>query len=185
MAEDTGTDGDDPAGGAGIGDWAGTGSDEAAGSDDGGGPGDGGEPGGGGVDSGGGTSDGGGAGEEGGAGDRLLLLVGIVLFGVLAFAFGVIVIGGMNPAWGEDAPEAEWELDRVNDTHVGIVHGGGDAVDARELTVTVGGRERRVSWSGEVGPGDRGVLRAGEGDIVRLYWTGGRGTRDLLEEWRL
>lgn len=123
--------------------------------------------------------------DEGGDGDRLLLLVGIALFGILAFAFGVIVIGGMNPAWGEDTPEAEWELDRVNETHVSIVHREGDVVEARELTVTVGGRERRVSWSGRVGPGDTGVLRAEEGDIVRLYWTGGRGTRDLLEEWRL
>jgi hypothetical protein len=117
-------------------------------------------------------------------GDRLLTLVGVGLFLLIALAVSVVALGAMNPSPGEETPEVEWSLERVNETHVSIVHGGGDPIPVAELTVTVGGRERRVSWSGTVTEGDAGTFLAEENDVVRLYWTGGSGTRDLLEQWR-
>lgn len=117
-------------------------------------------------------------------GDRLLTAVGVGLFLLIAFAVSVVVLGAMNPSPGEATPEVDWELDPVNATHVRIVHAGGDSVPVEELTVTVGGRERRVTWSGTVGEGDAGTFRAEENDVIRLYWTGGSGTRDTLETWR-
>lgn len=120
-------------------------------------------------------------------GDRVLNLVGGLLVVAVISSFALLVFVGMDAPASSPNPETDWTLDRVNDTHVRFVHAGGESVDAAELKATVDGRARPVSWSGQVTEGESGVVRARTGSqrIVRLYWTGGRADRELLQQWRL
>jgi hypothetical protein len=125
------------------------------------------------------------ASDTGSGGDRLLNLLGVVvaLFVVVGLV-GVVLAGLGGPSTdAADAPDAAWTLDRVNGSHVRIVHAGGDAVPASDLVVTVDGVRRRVSWDGVVGAGDAGVVRADRGMVVQLYWTNEAGERVKLRGW--
>jgi hypothetical protein len=127
------------------------------------------------------------ASDTGSGGDRLLNLLGVVvaLFVVVGLV-GVVLAGLGGPSTdAADAPDAAWTLDRVNGSHVRIVHAGGDAVPASDLVVTVDGVRRRVSWDGVVEEGDAGVVRADRGLIVQLYWTNEVGERIKLRGWNL
>lgn len=120
-------------------------------------------------------------------GDRVLNLVGGLLVVAVIGSLALLVLVGMDAPASPAGPETDWTLERINDTHVRIVHAGGDPVDASELKATVDGRARPVSWSGRITEGDAGVVRARSGAqrLVRLYWVGGRADRELLERWRL
>lgn len=118
-------------------------------------------------------------------GDRLLNALGIVLAGFIVVGIVGVVLAGMGGPSTDvaDAPDAEWTLDRVNDSHVRITHRGGDVVPASDLVVTVDGVRRRASWDGLVAEGDAGTVRAGRGTIVDLYWTNDVGERIELRSW--
>lgn len=116
-------------------------------------------------------------------GDRLLNLAGIAIVGFILIGVGTIVIAGLNAGNTAGTPEAEWQLVRVNDTHVQIGHVGGDNVSSRELAVTVGGENASVDWRGVVGQGDATIFRAEPMSTVRLYWTAPKGDRILLQTW--
>jgi hypothetical protein len=120
-------------------------------------------------------------------GDRLLNVLGVVLaLFIVVGIVGVVLAGLSGPSTDvEDAPDADWELERVNDSHVRLTHGGGDVVPATDLVVTVDGVRRRVSWSGNVVEGDAGTVRADRGMIVELFWTNDVGERIKLESWRV
>ena len=126
-----------------------------------------------------------GPGEDETEGDRLLNALGVVLAGFIVVGIVGVVLAGMGGPSTDvaDAPDAEWTLDRVNDSHVRITHRGGDAVPAADLVVTVDGVRRRVSWDGLVAEGDAGTVRAGRGMIVDLYWTNDVGERIELRSW--
>lgn len=115
-------------------------------------------------------------------GDRVLTVIGaaIVLF-ILAAVVALAIAAASDTA--TDAPDASWELDRVNGTHVRIVHAGGEPVDADRLVVSVDGYERTVTWDGEIAEGDGGILIAGTDTVVKLYWTRERRPRTLLASW--
>jgi hypothetical protein len=125
-------------------------------------------------------------GEDETEGDRLLNALGVVLAGFIVVGIVGVVLAGMGGPSTDvaDAPDAEWTLDRVNDSHVRLTHGGGDAVPAADLVVTVDGVRRRVSWDGLVAEGDAGTVRAGRGMIVDLYWTNDVGERIELRSWQ-
>lgn len=122
-----------------------------------------------------------------GDGDRLLNVLGVVLaLFILVGLVGVVLAGLSGPSTDvEDAPDVDWTLERVNDSHVRLTHGGGDVVPATDLVVTVDGVRRRVSWSGNVVEGDTGAVRADRGMIVELFWTNDVGERIKLESWRV
>lgn len=129
-------------------------------------------------------------------GDRLLTIGGIVLGLTILLMLGVIAITFAHPPrGGANSPDAEWTLDRVNATHVRLTHAGGESVSAGRLVVTVGGNDRRVTWTadgverrvtyaGPVSEGDSGVFRARADRLVRLYWETDRGERVRLDDWR-
>jgi hypothetical protein len=127
-----------------------------------------------------------GDGDDHGDGDRLLNVLGVVLaLFIVVGVVGVVLAGVSGPSsTGADAPDADWRLDRVNESHVRIAHGGGDAVPAADLVVTVDGVRRRVAWDGLVAEGDTGTVRADRGMIVELYWTNDVGERVKLRGWR-
>jgi hypothetical protein len=118
-------------------------------------------------------------------GDRLLNLFGVALALFLVAGLVAVVLAGIGgPTEDADAaPDAEWSFDRVNDSHVRLVHRGGDPVPASDLVVTVDGVRRRVSWDGVVREGESGVVRAESDVLVQLYWTTDRGERVKLREW--
>ncbi len=118
-------------------------------------------------------------------GDRLLTLFGaaVALFIVVGLV-GVVIAGLGGPSTDvTGAPDSEWSLERLNDSHVQIMHRGGEAVPATDLVVTVDGVRRRVSWTGVVGDGDTGAVRAGRDVLVQLYWTTDAGERVKLRSW--
>ena len=116
-------------------------------------------------------------------GDRILDLVGIALVGLILVGAGMIVVAGLNAGDSAGAPESDWKLVRVNETHVQVGHVGGEATRARNLTVTVDGNERPTTWDGNVSRGDVTLVRADPGATVRLYWTSSNDDRILLETW--
>jgi hypothetical protein len=118
-------------------------------------------------------------------GDRLLNLFGvaIALF-IVVGVVGVVVAGLGGPSTdAADAPDSNWSLERLNDSHVQLSHRGGDPVPAEDLVVTADGVRRRVSWSGVVTAGESGVVRADRGVVVQLYWTTATGERVKLRTW--
>lgn len=121
-------------------------------------------------------------------GDRWLDIVGGVLLLVLVGSVGLIVISGMNPPSSEGptrTPNADWELQPVNDSHVRIAYTGSDPVSTENLTVTVDQHRRAVSWSGVLTRGESGVVQLRAGGVVRLYWNEGRDGQTLLKQWQL
>ncbi|PSQ64893.1 MAG: hypothetical protein BRD24_08955 [Halobacteriales archaeon SW_9_67_24] len=114
-------------------------------------------------------------------GDRLLNVIGI---GLVVALVGVIVVGvviAVNvPANRVDPPDGEWSFRQANETHVRITHDAGESVDGAALVVTVDGYSRHPSWSEAVTPGETVAIEASRGQVVRLYWDGGRTDRFQL-----
>ncbi|PSQ19172.1 hypothetical protein BRD00_02705 [Halobacteriales archaeon QS_8_69_26] len=116
-------------------------------------------------------------------GDRLLDLVGVALVAFILVGAGMVVVAGLNAGNDAGAPDADWTLVRVNDSHVQVGHLGGDAARADHLSLTVDGTERTTGWEGNVTQGDVALVRADPGATARLYWTSDDGDRILLETW--
>lgn len=120
------------------------------------------------------------------ADSRILTWVGIGLVLFIAFQLVVVALVFINPPnAGEPTPESSWRVERINETHVHVTHAGGDPVAPRNLVVTVNGFERHVDWPTPVTEGTGIVVGAEPGGVIRLYWTGGEGNRDLLGQWRV
>lgn len=114
-------------------------------------------------------------------GDRLLNVIGGVLVVALVVVIAVAVVVAVNvPANRVDAPDAEWSLRQINGTHVRIAHADGESVDGAALIVTVDGYSRHPAWNGRVTTGDAVAVEASRGQVVRLYWDGGRTDRIQL-----
>lgn len=116
-------------------------------------------------------------------GDRILDLVGVALVAFILVGAGMVVVAGLNAGNNSGAPETDWTLVRVNDSHVQIGHVGGDSVRAANLAVTVDGTDRSASWEGNVSRGDVALVPAERGATVRLYWSSTDDDRILLETW--
>jgi FlaG/FlaF family flagellin (archaellin) len=117
-------------------------------------------------------------------GDRILNIVGVVL--VVALLFAVVVLAlNFDPPDSADAPETEWAVERVNDSHVRVTHAGGDPVPTENLRVTVDSLERITDFSDPVTPDENTTVPASEGSLVRIVWNGGRGDRVIMKNERL
>lgn len=118
-------------------------------------------------------------------GDRMLDLFGVVL--VLAIVGGLVLLGlGATSIQGEStsAPESDWTLTRINESHVRVSHAGGEPVPTEHLSVAVDGQHRRVQWSATLlTDGEYGVVRAGENGSVTLLWQRSEGERRILDRW--
>jgi len=119
--------------------------------------------------------------------DTLLTVAGVALVG---FVLAGLVVGALAaataPERATDTPDADWTLERVNDTHVRVVHAGGEAVPAEEMVVRVEGYQRRAEWRGPLTEGDAATVEASAGQLVVLKWTGGsRDVEDELRRWRV
>lgn len=114
--------------------------------------------------------------------DRKLDLLGVVLGVVILLSVGLLVYSAVSgPA--EDRfqpPDANWSVERVNDSHVEVVHAGGDPVRAERIAISVNGRERPTPFEGQVREGDAALLTVSPDQSVEIAWTGGSGTRDPM-----
>lgn len=107
--------------------------------------------------------------------DSFLDLLGLlIVFGLIAGVAILVAFGGeTGPGNPHPAPpDADWNVSRINATHVQLYHEGGEAVDASVLELTVDGEARSPPWEGQVQRGDVGLVRAEDGSQVVLYWTG-------------
>lgn len=117
-------------------------------------------------------------------GDTVLNLVGVVL--VLAVVVGLVVVGlNFSGSAGEQPPDTEWTIERINDTHASVTHAGGEPVRTDEVRVTADSVRRAANWSDPVAEGESVVIPASEGSLVRVVWVGGRGDRSIMARERV
>lgn len=120
-------------------------------------------------------------------GDTVLNLVGVGLVVAVLLGLGVVALN-FSPSDDGDVPDADWTVDRVNDTHVRIAHAGGDAVTDSELVVTVDGTPRTATWNGTAGAvtrGDSTVVHVRPNQVVGVSWEAGHTERQTLERWQM
>lgn len=119
-------------------------------------------------------------------GDRMLDLFGIVLALGIVGGFALLGLGAVSVQEGSTpAPEADWTLERVNGSHVRVIHAGGEPVRSEHLSVAVDGQHRRVQWTATtLVDGGYGIVRADERAAVTLLWQRSEGDRRVLERWR-
>ena len=120
-------------------------------------------------------------------GDRLVTAISVALGVFILIGIALLIFAAMNvPSDGSGhPPQASWTLDRVNATHVRITHAGGEPVSTTNLSVTVNGARRSLTWAGTFTESDTGLVAARPNAEVQLYWIGGRGDRVLLKRWDL
>lgn len=120
--------------------------------------------------------------------DKNLDFIGLIVAALLIFSLATVAFTILDTSSRhEAAPNADWSLQQINDTHARVTHAGGEPADARNLTVVLNEDEEiHVAWStSPLREGSHGDLEAGSGDVVRLYWRGGRTRGVLLESWRV
>lgn len=121
---------------------------------------------------------------RGWSGERWMTLVGAVIGLIFVFAAGVVVLAVVSAPGATDAPNAEWDIVRLDGPYVRIVHAGGEPVETGNLIVVVDGVKRPVEWDQPVlDDGDSGRVQAAEGEQLQLYWLDHRGDRVLLSTW--
>lgn len=116
-------------------------------------------------------------------GDRILNLVGVALVLALVLAVGVLALN-FDPPDAAGAPDANWSIERVNDSHVRVTHAGGQPVRTENLRVTVDSLERSTDFTDPVTPGENATVDASDGSMVRVVWNGGRGDRLIMASER-
>lgn len=118
------------------------------------------------------------------SGERWLTVVGIVIAAIIVLGLGTLVLAGISPSDGSDAPNVEWDLVRLEGPYVRVVHAGGEPVNTDNLIVVVDGVKRPVEWEENVlDDGESGRVQAADGERLQLYWQEDGGGRVLLSNW--
>jgi hypothetical protein len=94
------------------------------------------------------------------------LAVVILVVGVALLLAGPLSVLYEDPG----PPETEWTTQRVNDTHVQVVHVDGESVDADRLVLTVDGTQRSPDWPETVSSGTVVIVEASPGSTVAISW---------------
>jgi FlaG/FlaF family flagellin (archaellin) len=117
-------------------------------------------------------------------GDTILRLAGVALLLGVVFAGGVVALN-FDPPEQERVPDADWTIERVNDTHVRVTHAGGDPIRTENLHVTVDGLERATDFTNPVAPEDSTVVAASDSSLVRVAWEGSQTQREIMASERV
>jgi len=114
-----------------------------------------------------------------------LALIAVVI--VLLVGYGTVSIGLSATSGGDsadDAPDATWNLSRVNDSHVRLTHGGGQPIPASRLSLSVNGTTRYPDWNFKVvTDGDSGTFQASCGSSIVLFWQRQATGQVPLDRW--
>lgn len=116
--------------------------------------------------------------------DRKLDVLGVILAIGIVVGVGLGVFAALEGSQGGDepTPEVNFSVERVNDTHVRLVHASGDTVRGEDLVLTVNNRERgQETFPTSFAEGESTIVRAAEERTITVYWTGGRGPRERLD----
>ena len=69
-----------------------------------------------------------------------------------------------------DMPGIEWDIERINSTHVSIKHIAGEPIEVESVLITVEGRGRPIHKVDPIEQGDVIVTQAYEGTLVEIFW---------------
>jgi hypothetical protein len=115
--------------------------------------------------------------------DRLLTIVGVGLVAAVVIALGVVAVAfAAGPS--DQGVDADLRLERVNDTHAKIVHGGGEPVESENLVVTVDSYERPVAMPSVLVEGDEVTFELRDDQGARLVYDLGRNEREIVSRLR-
>ncbi len=97
---------------------------------------------------------------------KIVLIIGIIL------SFLVIAIQITEPpvVQEKEIPIVEWEIQRINSTHISIAHVSGEPIESKRTIVTVEGRSRPIDRIGYIDKGDVIITQAYEGTLIELFW---------------
>jgi FlaG/FlaF family flagellin (archaellin) len=112
----------------------------------------------------------------------LIALAIVLLIGYGAVAVGLSATSDAAPA--DDAPDASWDLSRVNESHVRLTHAGGEPVPASQLSLSVNGTTRYPNWDFKVvTDSDSGTFQADSGSSIVLVWQRKATDQVILARW--
>ena len=69
-----------------------------------------------------------------------------------------------------DMPGIEWDIERINSTHVSIKHISGEPIGVESVLITVEGRGRPIHKTGSIEQGDVIVTQAYAETLVEIFW---------------
>lgn len=119
--------------------------------------------------------------------DRLLNIVGVGIVVAIVIALGVVAVGFTLGSSGDGLTDADLGLERVNDTHGKIVHGGGEPVETENLVLTVDSYERpglTRTMPPVIVEGDEVVFEIRDDQSARLVYDLGRNEREIVGRLR-
>tara|TARA_B110000116_G_C16739590_1_gene537834 strand:+ start:139 stop:543 length:405 start_codon:yes stop_codon:yes gene_type:complete len=97
---------------------------------------------------------------------KAVLIIGIIL----SFLVIAMQITESPVIQEKKIPTVEWEIQRINSTHISIAHISGESIESKRTIVTVEGRSRPIGRVGYIGKGDVIITQAYEGTLVELFW---------------
>ncbi|WP_415487471.1 hypothetical protein [Candidatus Hikarchaeum yamanae] len=97
---------------------------------------------------------------------KIALILGIVLSLLLV----AVQITGTPEVQQRDMPGIEWDIERINSTHVSIKHILGEPIQVESVLITVEGRGRPIHKVDPIEQGDVIVTQAYEGTLVEIFW---------------
>tara|TARA_Y100000817_G_scaffold167285_1_gene130820 strand:+ start:1284 stop:1664 length:381 start_codon:yes stop_codon:yes gene_type:complete len=97
---------------------------------------------------------------------KIALILGIVLSLLLV----AVQITETPEVQQRDMPGIEWDIERINSTHVSVKHIAGDPIEVESVLITVEGRGRPIHKVDSIEQGDVIVTQAYEGTLVEIFW---------------
>ena len=97
---------------------------------------------------------------------KIALILGIVLSLLLV----AVQITETPEVQKRDMPGIEWDIERINSTHVSIKHIAGEPIEVESVLITVEGRGRPIHKVDPIEQGDVIVTQAYEGTLVEIFW---------------
>jgi len=112
---------------------------------------------------------------------ELIDVFGAVVLLLLLASVAVVVFATPEVSQRPEPPEADWSIEKVNDSHIQIRHEGGEPVDPENLTIIVKEYPRPTEWSmngsdGLVREGDYTYIQISDDQDIALYWSASEDT---------
>tara|TARA_B100000686_G_scaffold300003_1_gene334221 strand:- start:63 stop:443 length:381 start_codon:yes stop_codon:yes gene_type:complete len=97
---------------------------------------------------------------------KIVLILGICLSLLLI----AVQITETPEVQKRDMPGIEWDIERINSTHVSIKHISGEPIGVESVLITVEGRGRPIHKTGSIEQGDVIVTQAYAETLVEIFW---------------
>jgi len=97
---------------------------------------------------------------------KIALILGIVLSLFLV----AIQITETPKVQERDMPGIEWDIERINSTHILVKHVSGEPIEVERVLITVEGRGRPIHKIGLIEEGDAIVAQAYVGTLIEVFW---------------